>query len=587
VPNSIIDDVIKDQIPNDNSKNNKKGSGLKIVIIFLLIVLIILAVFAMVYLKLSSKISPKVEFFEYLRKNNIASILESNTYDELYEKMQNSSSETTSQVNISVGGTLASNIDDIELGFTVDVSPEDKKMYFNSTLNYANIDIADVDLLATEDSIAIKEDEIVSEYVGSKYTNLGRVISQILGEEYDENEIFDSIDIEDIIEKNVAQKIDISEDVFDKYISILEENVDDIAFSSKDVILKKENENVNVTEYTMTISESKMAEIIEKMLETFKNDDELLLLLTYGVEDFGITSDEVSEYVQKIQDTLEKIEIDDARNYTIKVYASNGQTIKVTMELADMYVIDFEYEYGSNENSVLITCASYDDETGFSINITKTNVDSAENIQVVFDVLSLEIKDSDLDEYNLTNYDLNQIAEAVFSSKVVKSGSTYKLTNKASLSFSLFNFDVESNSTVSFKDVEIEDLTNENCLFMDTLDTDTFNDVVEAIEAKINEVMLLKFNNIGSNASNNTLVEQPVIEENDEDAKEEAKNLIIKYVSEAMTEAVNNGETYTLADLEDLEIPDVDFSVSINDTIAVITINGYEFTLDSDFNLSE
>jgi hypothetical protein len=111
--------------------------------------------------------------------------------------------------------------------------------------------------------------------------------------------------------------------------------------------------------------------------------------------------------------------------------------------------------------------------------------------------------------------------------------------------------------------------------------------LVDAIDAKIGEVILSKFDNINSNSSNDNVVDQPAIEEVDGNAKEEARNKIIEYVSMAMTEAVNNGETYTLANLQELEIPDSDFTVSINDTIAVITIDGYEFTLDSDFNLSE
>ena len=65
-----------------------------------------------------------------------------------------------------------------------------------------------------------------------------------------------------------------------------------------------------------------------------------------------------------------------------------------------------------------------------------------------------------------------------------------------------------------------------------------------------------------------------------------AKQKIIEYVSLEMKQAMDNGETYTLENLNSLQIPDSEYSISVNDNIAIIIIDGFEFTLDSDFNLS-
>ena len=72
-----------------------------------------------------------------------------------------------------------------------------------------------------------------------------------------------------------------------------------------------------------------------------------------------------------------------------------------------------------------------------------------------------------------------------------------------------------------------------------------------------------------------------------EELKENAKNKIITYVSEAMGVAQSEEREYTLNDLLELEIPDSTFSVSIEDDVATINIDGFEFKLNSEFQLYE
>ena len=54
-----------------------------------------------------------------------------------------------------------------------------------------------------------------------------------------------------------------------------------------------------------------------------------------------------------------------------------------------------------------------------------------------------------------------------------------------------------------------------------------------------------------------------------------------------MTNSLNNGEEYTIQDLEDLKLENHEIEVKISDDIAVVTVDGYTFNIDSEFNLSE
>ena len=137
------------------------------------------------------------------------------------------------------------------------------------------------------------------------------------------------------------------------------------------------------------------------------------------------------------------------------------------------------------------------------------------------------------------------------------------------------------------------ELTSENCLFLDELDDDTFKDVIDAISTKTEEVINDKLVSQGLKP----LDEEEIVEEPSPDIplvslvmdapEEEAKNKLINSISQAMTEAIEKGKTFSLIDLMVLEIPDSTFSVSIEGDVAILNIDGFEFKLNSEFQLYE
>ena len=131
------------------------------------------------------------------------------------------------------------------------------------------------------------------------------------------------------------------------------------------------------------------------------------------------------------------------------------------------------------------------------------------------------------------------------------------------------------------------ELTSENCLFLDELDDDTFKDVIDAISTKTEEVINDKLVSQGLKP----LDEEEIVEEPSPDIpatiNTEAKNKLINSISQAMTEAIEKGKTFSLIDLMVLEIPDSTFSVSIEGDVAILNIDGFEFKLNSEFQLYE
>ncbi len=81
--------------------------------------------------------------------------------------------------------------------------------------------------------------------------------------------------------------------------------------------------------------------------------------------------------------------------------------------------------------------------------------------------------------------------------------------------------------------------------------------------------------------------EQPSVNPENEAAKQQVKDVLIQTLRDKMREYLDQGTNLTIEDLEDLAIPDYEVQVSISSNLAIITVNGYRFSLDSEFNLSD
>ena len=72
-----------------------------------------------------------------------------------------------------------------------------------------------------------------------------------------------------------------------------------------------------------------------------------------------------------------------------------------------------------------------------------------------------------------------------------------------------------------------------------------------------------------------------------EDNRDELRDILVNTVSIMMGEAQGNNETFTLANLNDLKIDGHNVSSIVNANLAIITIDGYTFNIDAEFNLSD
>ena len=205
------------------------------------------------------------------------------------------------------------------------------------------------------------------------------------------------------------------------------------------------------------------------------------------------------------------------------------------------------------------------------------------------------------DALDTVQINIQQISKSKISQKLI-----VRLQTKGTLNTKQYDTDIQvmySNVKGEFKvelantlkfDVtpEIEDLNEQNCLFLDTLPKEELLLTSEAIKQKIREVLREKNRNLNIiDVNNSNLVVQPtqpdVPNEQNVDQQKQVKQDLIKTIADKMRDYQNEGKQLKLEDLEGLTIPGYDVQISISANLALITVNGYQFKLDSEFNLSD
>ena len=138
---------------------------------------------------------------------------------------------------------------------------------------------------------------------------------------------------------------------------------------------------------------------------------------------------------------------------------------------------------------------------------------------------------------------------------------------------------VNLKNKINFEKIsEIEKLTEENCMYLDTLSDEELTALFLGIAFKSQGIFTNNTDNLNLIDEN---TQTPVITPN----RDELRNLIVTNVGMQMGEAQARGENYTIQNIEGLQIDGhVVTTIMQNDAVEV-TIDGIKFLIDSNFNL--
>ena len=579
--NSLIEDVMNEQPINENGSNQKKSKNKKskkIIIILIILILIIIACIAGVLIWLNSQKSVKTAkqgFFETVTKSNVQEIGTMDLYTEFFEDMFSENSSVETNVDISFSSEDVS-VDNISLNIDSKNDIENLETYSNMTLNYSDNEIFNLEFLANSEALALKSDEIISNYIGLRYeyilNNLISAQNNSDSEDYG-YELYQTSDLEANLdeENNLNNEALLTDESIQMYKDILVNNLDDSQFSKKDVTLEMDSGTVDCTEYTLTMSETQLVDICKQLLQGFETDTDTIEVFSSILSIYGYSESDLIDVVDSMIEQLEDTKTNESTDFVIKAYDNNGQTVKLNIQY-DGITMEIEYVYG-DESSIKITAVEDETEDGLSYKITNKKSDLTQNVDFEMSVI----------EEGLVSQTVT------FSTEVVKSGSDYTLNLGYEIKSQEQTISVDSVSDIEFTDVDIDDLTTDNCVYIDDLTEEEQTALLNSISEKAQAVLSEKISELSFIDTNtdNRVVDQGNVTEDDDSEKETAKQDLIEAIQTEMTNSLNNGEEYTIQDLEDLKLENHEIEVKISDDIAVVTVDGYTFNIDSEFNLSE
>ena len=382
--NNLIDDMLKQQVP----KQKKKG-GIGIIIFFLIFLLAIAAAgFAVfMYVKNQNKVTPKDEFIQYMGKCNISNVLNFEKINNLNDRIQSETSETTTEITGDIPNSSDSDIDLSEMKLKIDSksNPISKKFYSEVALKYQeDNDIIDFNILSSKNKIGVFSEQIVTKYLGSDYSNLSTVLNGFLGENDSQSEInfnFDSLNNTKIVLPQINNEI------FAKYIDIINKSVPDTAFSSEKITLDRNSVKMDVTEYSMKLNEEQAIGLVDQILKRLQNDDELLNIILSSFENSSELKELINSQIEIYINSLYEKAPDNNKVYTVKVYGANNITYKVIIDLAGENSIDIDFDYQENKSSMTVTYLESNSQNGYSLELVKTTSDVSENLSFTINMI--------------------------------------------------------------------------------------------------------------------------------------------------------------------------------------------------------
>ena len=343
--------------------------------------------------------------------------------------------------------------------------------------------------------------------------------------------------------------------------------------------------------------------------ENIENEEDLaieILKIIFGKK-ANITLDDFKNTIDELINRIDNLE---GNGIIFNIYASELGTEKINIILPNESSFDIEFKNQSDSGAYLkVTYLYKGDNNIFAfLKENSKNVYSQENPLIVEETeeidssknsgYSIEINRSNQEASNRVKLTFSFINSEEINKKISletnlegnENSKNLKLDNIMIFTTENGETTITSESNIKFKNIEdIENINQENTLFLEDLSQEDYDITVQAIKDKISQVYhekKEKFNFLDANIGN-SVIEQNLEESSSEDNKNIVKEALQKRIDELRNEAIANGIEFNLKSLENLQIDGYEVASTINENMAVVVIDIYTFNIDKDFNITE
>ena len=428
--------------------NQKKNKKIIVILIIVLALIILVGGLVLAYLTTDIFKGNKELFFKYATQivDTEDGYIE-NSVKQYFEKKTTNSYTNEGSFKVSAQDPTVTNLDNLNsfyISFSGQADNTNSKEQQDISINYSDSVTFPVIYRKIGNQIGLQTD-----YVGSKFINFET--DKINSLEGDQVEIIQNISnvITDVVQ---ISNVSFSQEELNTYMNILQ-NIGEDKFSNVN--------DSNGTGYQLTLSGDELKDILVQILETLKNDQEMLEKLNEYIKEIrnsaNITSNRIEQLIQNIQNSNEVSN----ENFSAIVYKSRGRTSKVIISL--------------NEGR---------------IDIQKTASDS--NVQ--YDItIDLNYNNENLKLTGKMSYDglEGQNVKEIYEVGIESGAKVYRYTLE--------------NNVVFTDSVSVEDFTTDNSTVLTSYDTETVNSFLMAVEQRITEVNAQQMQELGLTEEQNPL----------------------------------------------------------------------------------
>lgn len=539
----------------------QKKSKKILIAIIILVVLIVLIIggFAIAYFATDIFKSNKELFLKYAYSlTDEKSGLIDSTLKQYYEKLQTIAYENNGtlkfNVNLPNAQEITKRTNDFNISFSGKVDSANKKVQQDITLDYGNDVKFPFHYRQVKDMTGLQTEYVGNNYIVVKDKNLLK------------SGIANNNDIETIPFLNdgstLAFTAEEMKQLQEKYINTIIKELGENNFSKLKTSLGEG--------YQLTLDGTQIKNILNKMLETLKEDTVLLEKVNKNIQNSEIIgTNEISELQQNINNNthldsekleiilyqqnknvnkivaqinegkleIEKIKGGNDLQYlltiqntdaTMQIYLSAKYTGIQTDDVSESFELGISYPYdeeSDNENKELTLEQEKELVEKLIADVKSTKLLQSQDTTTVTDKEIEDTLNSENDE-NYKNMRLEKISETLFKITFISNNHSYEIDNTGKITkepekgeeVNDKNDDQqEENTSMQYKynlennvkitgNVEIEDFTEDNSLVLDDLDTETATNLMNAIEERISQVNKDQMSKLGISEAQNPIL---------------------------------------------------------------------------------
>ena len=215
----------------------------------------------------------KDTFYSYVFKNNFENIFDFKLEENIINKMSNEDFVAKTKVDFSTTLKNESNFDFNKFTIEANTKTKNNDRFTGLKFNYSNNELFNLDVLENSNYIAIKNSDIVNNYVGIRRDKIMQSVSKINPNVRNFYKNYEDLKNENIIESNEENIFD---DVFSSYIDEFKKYISSKEYMYEGTkIIEQDGEKIETEAYSLTMSKEDFSRVYAVIAEKIANDEKI------------------------------------------------------------------------------------------------------------------------------------------------------------------------------------------------------------------------------------------------------------------------------------------------------------------------